>query len=98
MSGYVIANYNITNAAGYQSYIAAVGPTIGAHGGEVLVAGNGSEAMEGAPGQVTVVLKFPSKDAARAWYDSAEYREIVGLRTDNTEGFLVMADQFAMPG
>ncbi len=98
MAGYLIANYQITNEEGYQSYIASVGPTIVAHGGEILVAGPGSEAVEGNPGAVTVVLKFPSKDALRTWYDSAEYQEIINLRTDNTEGLLVFADEFVMPG
>ena len=98
MAGYLIANYNITNAEGYQKYIAAVGPTIFSHGGEILVAGEGSEAIEGSPGSVTVVLKFPSKDALRGWYDSAEYQAILHLRTDNTEGGLVFAEQFVLPG
>lgn len=98
MAGYLIANYSITNPEGYQSYIAAVGPTILAHQGEVLVAGEGSEAVEGKPGAVTIVLKFPTKEALRAWYDSPEYQEIIHLRTDNTEGVLVFADEFVMPG
>ncbi len=98
MAGYLIANYNITNQEGYQTYIAAVGPTIIAHGGEILVAGPGSEAVEGDPGTVTVVLKFPSKDVLRTWYDSPEYQEIIHHRTDNTEGSLVFADEFVMPG
>ena len=98
MAGYLIANYQITNEDGYQSYIAAVGPTIMAHGGEILVAGPGSEAVEGEPQPVTVVLKFASKDALRAWYDSPEYQEIIHFRTDNTEGTLVFADEFVMPG
>lgn len=97
MAGYLIANYNITNPEGYQSYIAVVGPTIVAHGGEILVAGDGSEAVEGNPGTVTVVLKFPSKEALRGWYDSTEYQEIINLRTDNTDGSMVFAETFVMP-
>jgi uncharacterized protein (DUF1330 family) len=98
MSGYLIANYDITNPDGYNAYVSSVGPTIVAHGGEILVAGPGSEPVEGSPGSVTVVLKFPSKDALRGWYDSAEYQKIINLRTDNTEGHLVFAEQFSMPG
>jgi len=97
MAGYLIANYNITNAEEYQKYLAAVGPTIFSQGGEILVAGEGSEVVEGTPGSVTVVLKFPSKQALRSWYDSAEYQAIVHLRIDNTEGGLVFAEQFVMP-
>ena len=98
MAGYLIANYQITNEEGYQAYLASVGPTIGAHGGEILVAGPGSEAVEGDPKPVTVVLKFPSMDALRAWYESPEYKEIIHFRTDNTEGMLVFANEFVMPG
>ena len=97
MAGYLIANYNITNPEGYQAYIAAVGPTIAAHGGEILVAGEGSETVEGDSGTITVVLKFPSKEALRGWYDSPEYQKIVHLRTDNTNGFVVFSETFVMP-
>jgi len=68
-----------------------------ASGGEILVADPESEAMDGQPEHVTVVIKFPSKEAARAWYNSAEYQEIVHLRTDNTEGFLALTDEFVIP-
>ena len=54
--------------------------------------------VEGEPGAVTVVLKFPSRAALRGWYDSPEYQAIIHLRTDNTEGGLVFADEFTMPG
>lgn len=98
MAGYLVANYNITNADGYRRYTEAVVPTIMAHKGEVLVAGPGSEAVEGDPGTVTVIVKFPSKEAVRAWYDSPEYQAIIHLRTDNTEGAMIFADEFRMPG
>jgi uncharacterized protein (DUF1330 family) len=98
MAAYIIANYNITGEEGYQSYVGAVGPTILNHGGEILVAGPGSEIIEGTAGSITVVLKFPSMEALRGWYDSSEYQEIIALRTDNTEGGLVFANEFVIPG
>ncbi len=97
MTAYLIANYDITNEEGYQSYVGAVGPTILSHGGEILVAGPGSEIVEGSPGAITAVLKFPSMEALRGWYDSSEYQGIIALRTDNTEGGLVFANEFVMP-
>ena len=98
MSGYVIVNYRITNPEGFKAYTAGVVPTIMAHGGEILVAGPGSEAVEGNPEPVSVVVKFPSKEAARVWYDSPEYQAIIHHRLDNTEGTMVFADEFKMPG
>jgi len=39
-----------------------------------------------------VVLRFATKAAAKAWYESPEYRAIRHLRTDNTEGIGVIAE------
>jgi uncharacterized protein (DUF1330 family) len=97
VAGYLIANYNITNPEAYQGYLAVVAPTIVAHGGEILVAGDGSETLEGNAGAITVVLKFPSKKALHSWYDSPEYQEIIHLRTDNTDGFVVSSETFVVP-
>ncbi|MAM71797.1 MAG: hypothetical protein CMP91_11720 [Gammaproteobacteria bacterium] len=97
MTAYLIANYKITNPEEYESYVPAVMPTLGAHGAEVLVADYETEVLEGAPSNVSVVLRFPSKEAARSWYNSPEYQAIIHHRTDNTEGFLVFADQFTLP-
>ncbi len=98
MAAYLITNYDVTDPEGYGRYTASVGPTILAHGGEILVAGPGSRAVEGSPGAVTVVLRFPTMEALQGWYDSPEYQAIIALRTDNTEGHLVFADEFVMPG
>jgi len=92
MAGYVIANYRVTDEAGYARYLEAVGATTAAHGAELLVADFASEAKEGAPDDVSIVAKFSSKAAASAWYHSPEYQAVVHLRTDHTQGFLVIVD------
>jgi uncharacterized protein (DUF1330 family) len=97
MSSYLVANYNVTNADGYNAYLAAVGPTILAHGGNILVAGPNSTPMEGNPGDITIVLEFQTREALEGWYNSPEYQEIINLRLDNTEGGLVFADEFVVP-
>lgn len=97
MASYLIANYEVNDVEGYQSYLAAVGPTIAAHHGKILVAGAGSTVKEGSPGPVTVVLQFPSREALDGWYNSSEYQKIIHLRTDNTAGFVVFADEFVIP-
>jgi uncharacterized protein (DUF1330 family) len=97
MAGYLIANYRITNPDAYNAYIPAVMPTLRAHHAEVVVADYESDPVEGQPAAVTIVIRFPSRAAARAWYDSPEYQAIVGLRTDNSEGFVVFANEFVTP-
>jgi uncharacterized protein (DUF1330 family) len=97
MSAYLVFNYTITNPDGYQVYPPAAMPTLGAHGAEVLVADYQSEAKEGSPGHVTVVLRFDSKEAAVGWYASPEYQAIVHHRTNNIDGVAVLCDGFVMP-
>jgi uncharacterized protein (DUF1330 family) len=92
MAGYFVANYTITSQAEYKKYLAAVGPTLEAHGAEGIVIDRNCELLEGSAGQVTVVLRFATKSAAQAWYQSPEYQAIKHLRTDNTEGIGVIAE------
>jgi uncharacterized protein DUF1330 len=50
------------------------------------------EVLEGAwPGSV-VLMEFPDLDTAKKWYDSPEYQEILGLRTDNTTCDVVLVE------
>ena len=97
MAGYLIGNYRVTNSEAYGDYPPAVIRTLLACGAEVLVADYESEMVEGQASSVTIVLKFPSKEAARSWYNSDDYQEIIHHRVDNTEGFILFADEFIMP-
>jgi uncharacterized protein (DUF1330 family) len=54
--------------------------------------------VEGEPSKSMVVLKFADRDAAMAWYNSDEYQAVVNLRRDNSEGSMVLVDEFSMPG
>ncbi len=92
MAGYFVANYSITNQVEYREYLAAVGPVLEAHGAETIVVDRDSVLLEGSAGKVTVVLRFATKAAAEAWYESPEYQAIRHLRTDNTEGIGVIAE------
>jgi uncharacterized protein (DUF1330 family) len=98
MTVYVVASFRITDQAGYDAYRAAVWPTLQAHGSTVLAADYASQALEGEPGPVTVILEFASREAALAWYASSEYQAIVHLRTGNSEGTVVVVDKWTPPG
>lgn len=92
MAAYLIANYRITDPEGYALYPPEVAATLAPYGAEPLVVDFESEPVEGESQAVTIVLKFASREAARAWYDSDEYREIKHLRADHTDGFLLIAE------
>ena len=73
-SGYIIASVDVTNPEQYAQYREWSTKAMQAHGAEVCVRGGTVEVLEGDwnPGR-TVILKFASFEAARAFYDSPEY-------------------------
>lgn len=98
MSAYLVANFAITDREGYQLYLQKARQTLIDHRAEVLVAEYTAEVLEGTPAPVTVVMKFPSMEAAKAWHESPEYQAIVHHRLDSTEnGFGVLCEGFIPP-
>ena len=97
MSAYIVFNYTITDADAYAAYPGAAFPSILSSGAEVLVADYASAAVEGEPGPVTIVLRFETKEAAQAWYDSDAYAGAKPMRLAASEGSAVLCDGFVMP-
>src|SRR5262247_3297951 len=92
MAAYFIAQYVVKDPKLYREYQAAAGPTIQASGGEVIAFDVAAETIEGTPpGPQTVILKFESTEAAKAWYESPAYHAVVGKRLAATQGFSIIA-------
>ena len=92
MTCFLVASYTITDPSGYEPYPPAVAPTLEPHGGELVAADFERERIEGEAHPVTIIVRFPSRESARAWYNSDEYQAIVKLRTDHTVGTVVFAE------
>ena len=73
-AGYLIGHVDVTHPEQYEAYKRLSGAAMQAHGAEVLVRGGAQQVMEGQMPCRTVLLKFPSFAAAKAFYDSPEYR------------------------
>lgn len=93
MAAYIIVSSRITNPEGLAHYRSVVGPTLAGHDVTILVSNDEATVLEGEPpGTRSVVLAFPDRDAALAWYHSAAYQEVIGLRLAATEGHAVLVD------
>jgi uncharacterized protein (DUF1330 family) len=76
-------------------YIERIQATLDPFGGRFLVHGATVEVHEGEwPGTV-VIVEFPTTDAARAWYASPAYQEILPLRTNNIDGATIVVEGVA---
>ena len=91
MPVYVVAQGRIEDREMLDEYVAKAIPTIQSGGGSILGFDESPEVVEGEIEHPrTVILEFPSRDAFRAWYDSAGYQAILPLRLQSTPGTLVV--------
>ena len=90
--GYVISRVDIKDPEAYARYAAAATKVIAAHGGKALARGGRHEALEGPTRARNVVLEFDSYDAARAYFDSAEYQSARALRDGAADIEMVLVE------
>jgi uncharacterized protein (DUF1330 family) len=81
MPAYLIVETDITDPEQYEQYKAASPGAIAAGGGRFIVRGGEMAVLEGDwhPKRL-VVVEFPDLEAAKAFYESDEYRAAMKLR------------------
>jgi uncharacterized protein (DUF1330 family) len=82
----------VLDRAKLEEYWRAIGPTIDGYGARVLSAYAPFEQLEGEPVEAVVVVEFPSRERARAWYDSGAYKAIRHLRIESARYIGVLAE------
>ncbi|WP_418320645.1 DUF1330 domain-containing protein [Piscinibacter sakaiensis] len=87
-TAYIIVDMKITDAEQYKQYMAAAPAAVKAAGGEYLVRGGRHETLEGnwQPSRIAM-LRFPSFEQAKAFYDDEMYRQARAKRAGATEFF-----------
>lgn len=74
MPGYVIYQGEVTDPERYEEYKVKAAASIAAAGGRYIVRAGDMEVLEGdAPAGRTVILEFPTLQAAIDWYRSDDY-------------------------
>ena len=98
-TAYIIVDMNITDMEQYKQYMAVAPAAVAAAGGEYLVRGGRFEALEGEwkPSRIAM-LKFPSFEIAKAFYDGEMYHAARRKRAGSTEFFnMVLVEGVAAP-
>jgi uncharacterized protein (DUF1330 family) len=80
-SAYILADVDVTDPQQYEQYKKLSSVAMRSHGAEVCVRGGKVDVIEGEwkPARL-VMLKFPSVEQARAFYDSPEYQAAKKVR------------------
>ena len=97
MAAYIIADVKVSDPEKYMGYTALTPHAISAAGGRLVVRGGQHEVLEGQwkPNRV-VLIEFPNFAQAKAFYDSALYREAKAKRIGATEYFnMIVVDGVA---
>ena len=93
MTAYVLVEMTVTDAEAFEQYKVLAPLALEPHGGRYLARGGATELLEGdvPPSRVTL-LEFPDADAARAWYDSPEYRTARAARAGAATARFVLVE------
>ncbi|MBJ6128292.1 DUF1330 domain-containing protein [Microvirga splendida] len=73
-------------------YLNRIDATLEPFGGRFIVHGGPVDVLEGSWSGDLIVIAFPDKASAHAWYASPAYRRILPLRTRNSRGDVFLID------
>lgn len=91
MPAYLIARITVTDPADYATYAAQTVALAEQFGGTFLVKGGPQAVIEGSAPDRHVVVQFPDRATAMAWYNSDEYQAIlpIALRASTRDCVIV---------
>jgi uncharacterized protein (DUF1330 family) len=93
MPAYVVSRVQIRDADAMLRYVTEAPATVAAFGGRYHFRGSAVEALEGSwEHDRLVVLEFPGRADALAWYESDLYRPLRDLRHASAETIILLAD------
>jgi len=97
MGAYVLAQIQIDDLEEYQNYLAGFMPIFERHGGELLATSkNRTIVVEGSWAYPsTVIMKFPSVEAAQSWCDDPDYKTLAEHRHRSAQANLVIVEGMA---
>lgn len=95
MAAYVINEIVVSDPERFQTYADQVPAILAAYGGAYVIRGGAPERVDGAePPHKLVILRFASREAARAWRNSPEYLAILPIREATSTSRVYIVDGY----
>ena len=95
--GYWLAQFDVQDPDIYESYKSAAAGPLRAHGGRFLVRGGEATSTEGRARARSVVIEFPSYQAALDCYNSHGYQEARAIRETIAQGEFAIVEGYDGP-
>ena len=92
MAAYIIARIEVSNLEAYNEYGLKTPAIAERFGGRFLVKAGAFEQLEGSGPDRHVVIEMPDIATARAFYNSAEYQEILPIALAHSNRDLVIVE------
>lgn len=93
MPAYAVAHLHSVNfGEDIVEYLKRIDATLKPFEGHYVVHGGQPSVLEGDWTGDLIVVGFPDRARAEAWYNSGAYQDIIRLRTDNSEGDVILVD------
>lgn len=90
--GYIIGQITVTDPEAYKEYVVKDTPILERLGAKFVIRGGTQEVLEGEAGQRTVVIEFPSYEAALAAYNDPEYQEVAKIRQRTAVSTIIVVE------
>lgn len=93
MPAYFICTMSIHDPDTYRKYTALTPATLARHGGNFLTRGDEVITAEGPTfTDRMVIIQFPDKAAALAWYNDADYQSASAFRSASSTGRMILQE------
>ncbi|NQY98776.1 MAG: haloalkane dehalogenase [Henriciella sp.] len=87
MPAYFVVSVNVRDRERFKAYQTGIVKTMKPFGGWILAAGPGERLEGGKPmANHNVIIQFPTTQHCKDWWDSSDYRDIVPIRLESTDG------------
>lgn len=93
MSAYFICTMTVHDPETYKKYTALTPATVARHHGRFLTRGDDVQTVEGPEfHERLVILEFPDRAMAMAWYHDADYQSAATFRRASSTGRMILQE------
>jgi uncharacterized protein (DUF1330 family) len=94
MPAYFICTMTVHDPETYLKYTALTPATVARHGGKFLTRGDAVTTVEGGPAfdERMVILEFPDRATAMAWYNDVDYQTACAFRRAASKGRMILQE------
>ena len=93
MTAYAVAHLrHVDMGPDIVAYLERIDATLAPFDERFVIHGGPVEPLEGAWSGALIMIAFPDRERAHAWYASPGYQAILPLRTRNSEGLVILVD------